>query len=671
LSNVLQEYLVKLSWAVEDPELQRLNSLMARAEVAVSSRATGMARTMLETQGAIVGAFTGISGAILGVMSNAAGMDQQWRLSGEKMMVSTKSARDLDLITKTLGADLGQIWRDPELHGRVPQLKSFIDRVFGPPNDPRLKQVRDMQIAIKELTGPGLMALGQKFTISLMEQLFPGQDPLAKLQGWVTYFEDHIGEISDKLATRAVPILKDTWHIMLGLGEAAKAGALAFTNIVGLFSGDTSIEGSKFSFEKLATAIEHCTNLLYKMVTAFKDAELTVAHSTSALALLLRGDVKDAAKEANVAVHGEFKVNPKTGKTETEGGIGWGSGAVLSIGAYELGKVLWGAGRSVAGGVGWLGRMMGMGGGASAAAATETAAATSTTATAATAAAVAAAAGATAIAAKIGVLGSAGGTAGATLGSTATAAEIGITGSEIAGASATGISGTLLAPLTAIAALLGVAFNVGGSAGWIARRLTPAQKRGEPDEQATKAEIIAAAKGFGVPPSLALAVASQESGFRQDALSKKGAIGVMQLMGPTAKNLGVNPNIASENIEGGVHYLANLLKWYEGDQSKAVAAYNAGVRRVDSGKALPPETQAYVPSVLAKAQAYLRNQSAGIAASGAGGPAQQDVHVNVGGVYITQPGATPEQIQRCIEGGICDALDNRERNVLAQLQPAY
>ena len=100
----------------------------------------------------------------------------------------------------------------------------------------------------------------------------------------------------------------------------------------------------------------------------------------------------------------------------------------------------------------------------------------------------------------------------------------------------------------------------------------------------------------GVPPELALAVARRESGFNQFAVGKKGEIGLFQLMPSTAIELGVNPAIPSENIEGGISYLRQQYERF-GDWALALAAYNAGASRVESG-AIPVSTQGYVADIL-------------------------------------------------------------------------
>ena len=105
----------------------------------------------------------------------------------------------------------------------------------------------------------------------------------------------------------------------------------------------------------------------------------------------------------------------------------------------------------------------------------------------------------------------------------------------------------------------------------------------------------------GVSPSLVKAVVENESSYNTMAVSPKGAMGLMQLMPDTAKQLGVeNSFSAQENIEGGVKYLKGLLNRYHWDYKKALAAYNAGPKIVDSYNGVPPikETSEYVNRVL-------------------------------------------------------------------------
>lgn len=113
--------------------------------------------------------------------------------------------------------------------------------------------------------------------------------------------------------------------------------------------------------------------------------------------------------------------------------------------------------------------------------------------------------------------------------------------------------------------------------------------------------ILQSAQKYGVDPKLVDAVARTESNYRPDAVSEAGAVGVMQLMPETAASLGVrNMYDPRENIEGGTKYIKQLLTSFDGDVSKAVAAYNAGPQAVKNYEGVPPyrETKDYVRKVL-------------------------------------------------------------------------
>ena len=117
---------------------------------------------------------------------------------------------------------------------------------------------------------------------------------------------------------------------------------------------------------------------------------------------------------------------------------------------------------------------------------------------------------------------------------------------------------------------------------------------------AVVAAIRDSAGRHALSQALIAAVAWQESRMRQEAVSPKGARGVMQLMPATASGLRVNADNLSANVDGGAAYLAQMLDRFDGDIIKTLAAYNAGPEAVERYHGVPPypETQAYVAAVM-------------------------------------------------------------------------
>jgi len=127
------------------------------------------------------------------------------------------------------------------------------------------------------------------------------------------------------------------------------------------------------------------------------------------------------------------------------------------------------------------------------------------------------------------------------------------------------------------------------------------------DRSAATPLLHRAAEQSGLHPALLEALVWQESRWHPNAVSPKGAIGLTQLMPGTARELGVDPRDPTANLFGGARYLRSLIDHFDGDLVKALAAYNAGVGRVEQAGGVPPiaETQGYVMAILRRATATL------------------------------------------------------------------
>ena len=116
-----------------------------------------------------------------------------------------------------------------------------------------------------------------------------------------------------------------------------------------------------------------------------------------------------------------------------------------------------------------------------------------------------------------------------------------------------------------------------------------------------KAAIVKHSIEMGVDPAITLSIAKMESGYRQEARSPRGAVGVFQLMPSTARRMGLNPYTLEGNVKGGIMYYKSMYKMF-GSMELALAAYNAGPGNVKKYRAIPPfkETRRYVTKIVAE-----------------------------------------------------------------------
>lgn len=120
------------------------------------------------------------------------------------------------------------------------------------------------------------------------------------------------------------------------------------------------------------------------------------------------------------------------------------------------------------------------------------------------------------------------------------------------------------------------------------------------DVNTIKAAIVKHSIEMGVDPAIALSIARAESGFRHEARSPYGAIGVFQLMPATAKRMGLNPYSLNDNIKGGIMYYKSMYKMF-GSMELALAAYNAGPGNVKRyNNTVPPyaETKRFIAKIM-------------------------------------------------------------------------
>ena len=149
--------------------------------------------------------------------------------------------------------------------------------------------------------------------------------------------------------------------------------------------------------------------------------------------------------------------------------------------------------------------------------------------------------------------------------------------------------------------------------GWVEAKGRIALQDFERNKRKHSSTIDYYARRYGLPRSLVHAVVTAESAYDPDAVSRTGAVGLMQLMPETARRYGVaNRRNPSENVNGGTHYLRDLLLKFNNDLRLALAAYNAGEGAVKQyGNRVPPfaETRHYIDKVISYYKKYLKTMS--------------------------------------------------------------
>ena len=237
MADFISEYLVRIGFSTDDQSFRKFQGVLADADRAIATHVTGTAKYVLAAETAIIGAFTGVSAAIISSADHIAMADQRYRLLGASMATTTEAARKWSIITRELNATPGEIFWDPsgELGQRANQLwkeQTEMAAAQGKDFEKNLRQIRDIHFEFSRLGG-AMERLAGSFAVDLWTKL--GIDPKKNpLKSFVDDFEAGIPGLSTQLSTMAVPVLRDTKDMMFSLGEMSKQTATLFTNTVGI-----------------------------------------------------------------------------------------------------------------------------------------------------------------------------------------------------------------------------------------------------------------------------------------------------------------------------------------------------------------------------------------------------------------------------------------------------
>lgn len=301
-TNFIDEYLVKLGASVDQSGMARFHQALREATVVADVSAVSIAGSFFKAQTEIVGGFTAVGTAALGLVDKVAMADQQYRLFALHMYMSKDAARSLKVAMDALGEPLENLTWDKELRERTHQLIED-QHSMAPAGDfdSQMRKIRDVRFEFTRMEVE-LQYLGMHVVQDFMKALGFGPDELlTKLRNFNDWVTHHLPEIAQKVTTLFMPVWQDLKEVGSAVGHALAEAGVAFTNLVGLLTGDHSIEGTTFNFEKFVGAITHVVHGFAVFAEAIANVEELLAHLVSAIALVASGKFSEAGDELGAA----------------------------------------------------------------------------------------------------------------------------------------------------------------------------------------------------------------------------------------------------------------------------------------------------------------------------------------------------------------------------------
>lgn len=321
----LKSYLVNLGFKVDQPSLSQFTNILSQTAGLTKSTVATIATDVIKWQASVVGMFTAVSGAVVTMMDKVAMADQNYRLFGERMFMDTAHAKSLKIALDALNEPIEAIAFDRELHGRFTQLqKDQRELIAGLGGDfeQGMRSLRDIRFEFTRFQVE-LEYFAQGMAMQIFKGLGLGSGNfLQTLRQINDYIIQHVPEWSAKFAKYVVPILKDTWRIVVDLAKLFAALANDFTNFIAVISGDNSLKSKTFDFDKFAGAVEKVADGLASVLDGFIKIQTWVA-SHPALLGALGGGLAGSMFGPEGTIIGA--------------GIGGGVGAIAGIGQHTAG----------------------------------------------------------------------------------------------------------------------------------------------------------------------------------------------------------------------------------------------------------------------------------------------------------------------------------------------
>lgn len=300
MPNIIEEYMVKLGAVVDAAGISKFHKTLRDAERDVDGSLRSIVRSGAIAGVGIATTFAGMVGAVVEFVDHVAMADQEYRLFALHMLMSKDRAQALKITLDELGVTLGEATFDPELNRRAVELMDDQRRMIaglGPDYKQNLIHLRDIRFEFTRMRVE-LKYLAMSVVNDFMKLLGPEvKDVLQVLRNFNTWFQQHLPEISQWLVQNFMPVWQDLKDVFHANAQALESLGSAFTNTIGLLTGDHSIMGKEFEFSKLATAVKDLVHWFAVLDETLADFADLFGRIVSAAAMAATGNFKGAAQE--------------------------------------------------------------------------------------------------------------------------------------------------------------------------------------------------------------------------------------------------------------------------------------------------------------------------------------------------------------------------------------
>lgn len=282
-TNFVDEYLVKLGASVDASGMAGFQNALREANLGAEVSAAGIAGSFLKAQVEVMAGFAAIGGAAIGLVDKVAMADQSYRLFALHMYMSKDAARSLKVAMDALDEPLENLTWDKELRDRTHQLIED-QRAMAPDGtfEAQMRKVRNIRFEFTRMEVEG-QYLAMHVAEDFMKALGIGPDQLLKkLQDFNDWIVHNLPTISSTIVTHFMPIWQDMEVIAKLLGQGIYEAAGAFQSLIGVLSGDESLDTNIVTLESMAKTLEHVAHAaatVLKVMIAIEGQALSVGKS--------------------------------------------------------------------------------------------------------------------------------------------------------------------------------------------------------------------------------------------------------------------------------------------------------------------------------------------------------------------------------------------------------